>query len=155
MTDQVKCIETGTKIQLFVVTRKLCMALERCGIHVLSAVRHTSAIESSLNVLCMAIQNDANGMQETLLKKTDEVNVAVWFGGFPACHLLASQLCLYVFASKRPIFQSFGVPGGAGAQKMASLIPWIASMVLLGRDLRAWSKPKTQKMLEEVVFSIL
>ena len=51
MTDQVKCIETGKKIQLFVVTRKICMALERCGIHVLSAVWHTTAIESSLNVL--------------------------------------------------------------------------------------------------------
>lgn len=87
----------------------------------------------------MAIQN---GMQQNTALYTDEVNVAVWFGGFPACHLLASQLCLYVSASKRPIFQSFGVPGGAGAQKMASLIPWIASMVLLGRDLRAWSKPK-------------
>ena len=61
-----------------------------------------------------------------------------------------------LFASKRPIFQSFGVPGGAGAQKMASLIPWIASMVLLGRDLRAWSKPKKhQKMLEDVFFSAL
>ena len=60
---------------------------------------------------------------------------------------------LYESASERQIFQSFGVPGGAGAQKMASLIPWIASMVLLGRDL-SLVEPKNQKMSEDDFFPL-